>query len=135
MVARTNVVRVVGAADEPREGLYRMSGTLLDVPVEVTLELYVAEAGRDSTDVSAFVLGNWVGGPIDRSADGVFRGDTLALTIYQVVTDAPGDVSAFLVAGPTSAGAASSLTVYDRGLNVVGTLSLERPAAGSARDR
>ncbi|MFQ6045420.1 MAG: hypothetical protein ACE5PT_03540 [Gemmatimonadales bacterium] len=126
LATRANGLRVVGDVDDVREGTYWLSGTLMGTPVAVSLELYVRFAEQDSTDAAAFVTGNWVHGPIDRSADGLFRGDTLAITIYQ--RDSVSDsVSAFLVAGTTAPGATTTLTVFDRRLNVVGSVEIERP--------
>ena len=126
MVTASNGVRVIGNLDDDREGNYRLHGSLLGVSVNVTLELYVAEAGADSTDCAAFVNGTWVHGAIDVSADGFFRSDELALAIFQAQPDQPNSVSGYLVAGPTAPGATTTVAVYDRALVEVGSLLLER---------
>jgi hypothetical protein len=128
MITAANGVRVVGNVDDDREGAYRLHGTLLGVPVDVTLELYVAEAGADSTALSSFVTGTWLHGAIDGSADGMFRGDTLALAIFQALPTQPDSVSGYLVAGSAGFGAATTVTVYDPTLTVVDSLVLEGPA-------
>jgi hypothetical protein len=126
LVAATNDVRVVGTVDDDREGFYRVSGILLGVPVDAQLELYVATADQDSTALSSFVSGQWLHGAIDESADGTFRGDTLALVIEQRESSVSDSVSAYLLVGPTSPSASTTLTVYDSELRAVGSLMLER---------
>jgi hypothetical protein len=61
-------LRVVAPVDDPREGLYRLTGTVGADTVDVTLELYLDEVQRYL--FSAFVQGMWQNGPIDLSADG-----------------------------------------------------------------
>ncbi|MDH3458463.1 MAG: hypothetical protein OER90_16595 [Gemmatimonadota bacterium] len=126
LVAATNQVRIVGNVDDDREGRYQLSGTLLGVPVDAQLELYVATAEADSTGLSSFVTGQWLHGLIDESADGTFRGDTLELVIVQRESAVSDSVSAYLLVGPTSSSAATTLTVYDSELRVVGGLAVER---------
>ncbi len=127
MVTEANDVRVVGVLDDDREGTYRLSGTLLDTPVDVTLELYVGEASADSTDLSAFVTGTWLYGTIDGSADGVFLGDTIAVAIFQPVPDHVDSIAGYLIAGPTAPGATTTLPVYGPTLVVVDSLTVTRP--------
>jgi hypothetical protein len=126
LVAATNEVRVVGTLDDDREGTYRVTGTLLGTPVDATLELYVATADADSTEVSSFVSGDWLHGVIDESADGFFRGDTLALVIEQRLSSQSDSVSQYLLGGRAVSGAASTLTVYDAELQVVDSLTVEK---------
>lgn len=126
LVAATNAVKVVGDLDDGREGRYRVTGDLLGVPVDVTLELYVAAAAADSTELSAFVTGTWLHGLIDESADGVFRGDVLSLVVEQLVPSQPDSVSAYLLVGPTLPSAATTLTAYDAELRVVDSLTVAR---------
>ena len=127
MVVEENEVRVVGVLDDDREGTYNLSGTLLGTPVDVALELYVGEALADSTDLSAFVTGQWLHGPIDGSADGVFYGDTIAVAIFQPVPGFTDSISGYLVTGPTAPGTTTTLPVYGPSLVVVDSLELERP--------
>ncbi len=135
VVAATSGLKVVGNLDDDREGPFRVSGTLLGVPVDVALGSYVATAGADSTELSAFVSGQWLHGTLDASADGVFRGDTLALAIEQLVPSLEDSVSTYLVAGPTVSGTTTTLTVYDSSLRVVDSLAVERPLSPVTGDR
>ncbi|MDH3457221.1 MAG: hypothetical protein OER90_10310 [Gemmatimonadota bacterium] len=126
LVAATNAVRVVGNLDDGREGFYRVTGDLLGVAVDATLELYVATADADSTELSAFVSGAWLHGSIDESADGVFRADTLSLVIEQLVPSQRDSVSVYLLVGPTAPSTATTLTAYDAERRVVDSLTVER---------
>ncbi len=126
IVARTNMLKVVGDIDDEREGTYRLVGSISGRPVDVTLELYVAAAGEDSTAASSFVVGQWFLGGIDNSARGFFRGDTLALTIYQPALGLPDSVSAFVVGGLIGVTGSFELDVYDADLSVVGSLTATR---------
>lgn len=91
-------LRVVAPVDDPREGLYRLTGVLDTLNVDVTLELYLDDVEPEL--FSAFVRGSWLEGPIDLSGDGrflpgglgameldfqVFKGDTLPPTDYRLV--------------------------------------------------
>jgi hypothetical protein len=125
MVAATSAVRVVGLVDDDREGTYRLSGELRGVPVAVGLEMYVARAGADSSDLSSFVAGTWVDGAIDESADGGVIGTSLTLTIVQQVPAQPDSLAAYIVTGPLGA-AATTVQVYDEQLELIGALELRR---------
>ena len=129
MVTEENEVRVVGVLDDDREGTYNLSGTLLGTPVDVALELYVGEAFADSTDLSAFVTGQWLHGAIDGSADGVFHGDTIAVAIFQPVPGHADSIAGYLVTGPTARGTTSTVPVYGPTLVVVDSLDIERPGS------
>lgn len=64
------LLRVVAPVDDPREGVYRLTGVVDTVNVDVTLELYLDEVERDQ--FSAFVRGAWLGGAANLSGDGSF---------------------------------------------------------------
>ena len=67
-------LRVVAPVDDPREGVYRLSGLLDDGPVDITLELYLDEVQRDR--FSAFVTYTFSGGQIPYlTGDGAFPAD------------------------------------------------------------
>ena len=94
VVASANEVKVIGNLDDNREGGYRMTGLVDGIAVDISLELYVAAAGDDTTNMAAFVEGDWVLGNLDTSADGFFQDGTMALTVYQVDPIDPGFASA-----------------------------------------
>ena len=87
LVAETNPLRVIAERDDPREGTYRMQGTVQGIAVDVEWDLYLARSIPDSTDFSAFVTGTWVAGPIDESVDGYVTGNTLRAVIEYVGVD------------------------------------------------
>jgi hypothetical protein len=133
MVAATSAVRVVSDLDDPREGTYRLSGTVLGVPIDVELELYVADAGRDSTAVTSFVDGQWYLGPIAASADGGFVGDTLTLVLEQVSSAARDSIATFIVRGATELGGATTISVLNAQETIVDSLSIVRPEPSSVQ--
>ncbi|MCH7874231.1 MAG: DUF4249 family protein [Gemmatimonadetes bacterium] len=67
---RTYVLRVVADVDDPREGVYRLQGRAGGADIDVTLELYLDDLQPGV--FSAFVRGDWIGGEVRRSADGLF---------------------------------------------------------------
>ena len=125
MVAATSAVRVVGLVDDDREGRYRLTGELRGIPVDVGLEMYVARAGADSSDLSSFVEGTWVDGAIDESADGFVIRDSLALVVLQQVPTQPDSLATYLVTGPVGVGQ-TAVQVYDLRGVPIGTLALRR---------
>ncbi len=127
MVAAVGGIEVVGDLDDPREGRYRAAGEVSGVPVSVELELYVAAAGEDSTDLGTFVRGTWSYGAIDTSAGGAFEGNTLYFTFYQKPDLQGPEVSAFLVSGVIRAAGPFEANVLDRQLNIIGHLVISRP--------
>ena len=126
LVAAANEVKVVSDLDDDREGGYRMVGTVQGVAVDISLELYVAAAEEDTTDMAAFVEGDWVLGELETSVEGFFRGNNMALTIYQVDPADPNSVSAHVLSGQAGSGGSFSLGVYDRQLSEVGALTVTR---------
>ncbi len=126
VTAAANQVKVVSDLDDDREGAYRMAGTVHGVAVDIALELYVAAAGEDTTDMAAFVEGDWVHGGLETSADGSFEGSDMALIIYQVDPADSEAVTAILLAGQTSSSSSFSLTAYDRQMTQVGTVTVTR---------
>jgi len=126
LVGEMNDLRVVSTLDDDREGGYRMAGTIQGVPVDISLELYVAAAGEDTTHAAAFVEGDWVLGPLNSSAEGIFTGNALALTIYQIDPTDPESVSAILLSGNTQTSGSFNLEAYDRELTAVGSVTVTR---------
>ncbi len=84
MTAARNNLRVIGNVDDPREGLYRMTGTVDGVAVSVDWELYL-NSGTDEGEMSfsSFVEGDWVLGAYDAYVIGTFSGSSLSTWIVQ----------------------------------------------------
>ena len=94
LVAVTHLLEVLADADDPREGSYRMQGTVGGVGVDFELALYLGRPLRE-TGFSAFLRGDWVDRDsvgfrplqIDRqSVDGDLSGDTLHLVVPTLLT-------------------------------------------------
>jgi hypothetical protein len=65
-----NDIRVIDDQDDPREGLYRVTGSFDGTPVDAVLDVYLDP--RQGNVTSAFVDGTWVDGPIATSGDGSY---------------------------------------------------------------
>lgn len=78
LVASTAILRVVAEADDPREGLFRMQGTIQGMDVDLSWEPYLSVTENDTTDFSAFIEGEWfLPGILDESAHGFFVGNRM----------------------------------------------------------
>lgn len=66
--AETQVLRVVADVDDPREGVYHITGMPRGVSVDISLELYL----NGPFFCSAFVDGAWLEGPVRQSGGGFF---------------------------------------------------------------
>jgi hypothetical protein len=88
LTAERNDLRVVGDLDDPREGGYRMTGSVEGVDVTIDWELYL-NRGPDSTltPFSSFVVGNWVLGPYDAWTVGTLRGTGMTTFLLQPTGD------------------------------------------------
>jgi hypothetical protein len=126
LVAETDTLKVVGSRDDEREGFYRMVGIVEGAEVDVILELYVAATGEDTTDLSAFVRGEWVFGGIDTSTDGVFLGDSLKFSFYQSLPLLIERSFSYLVLSSASSDGVFGGEVLDRDLDVVGSVTLTK---------
>lgn len=74
------VLRVTAPQTDPREGTYRLTGTVDSTPVDVILDLYIDEI--EPLQFSAFLDGTWLQGPLHLSGDGTFgygQPDTITL--------------------------------------------------------
>jgi hypothetical protein len=107
-VAATSRVWVIADFDDPREGLYRITGTLDGAVVDAMLRVY-AHRQTERTDVSAFLEGGWfterpnrrLGDPLwqakdvaGKSVDGTFMGERLRLVISDTLPQGqPWDVT------------------------------------------
>ncbi|NIS64178.1 MAG: hypothetical protein GTO05_03330 [Gemmatimonadales bacterium] len=101
LVATSTLVTVVGDLDDPREGVYRLTGQLLGIDVDVTMTVYLARSIADS-ELSAFLDGQWLAqqevGPEGavqwapltlnmESVDGRFDRDRLFVVVEDTVSD------------------------------------------------
>jgi hypothetical protein len=76
-------LRVTAPQTDPREGTYRITGTLDGTPVDIRFNLYIDAV--EPRLFSGFVDGPWVGGDLQATGDGFFNGgasDPNALLIY-----------------------------------------------------
>lgn len=125
LVAETNPLRVIAELDDPREGTYRMQGTVDGLPVDVEWDLYLARSIPDSTDFSAFVTGTW-GNPIDVSVDGYLTGNRLWAVIQYVTGPGVGEPVQRRVEGFLSQQSPFEVFLKDALGQVVGTLTASR---------
>ena len=91
LVATSTRLHVVGEFDDPRDGVYHLTGTVQDVDVDATLTAY-AYRTSDSTELSAFLDGDWLQMQFgewqpwhveNKSIDGHWEGNRLLLIVYQ----------------------------------------------------
>lgn len=127
MTAARNNLRVIGNVDDPREGLYRMTGTVEGVAVAVDWELYLNSGTDDSEPpFSSFVEGDWVLGAYDAYVIGTFSGPSLTTWIVQPTggTTPQGEMELrfWEVIGPLSPTEPTTLTVRVDGAEA-GTLT------------
>jgi len=90
--SRSYGLRVVADVDDPREGAYRVTGTLEGRTVDVVLDLYLDQRPRGR--FGAFVAGTWAGRVAMTSAAGRFggsNGDPDSLTASFNVEPTPAD--------------------------------------------
>ena len=126
LISDKNVIKVVGDVDDPREGLYSMTGTVGTSAVDVTLELYVSGTGRDTTGLSTFVAGTWELGAIDAHAEGGFLGSDLWFELYQAPPSQPEGPNAYIVRGSVNGEGGFSAEVLDRNSNAIGVVTATR---------
>ncbi len=135
MTAAQTDLRVIGDVDDPREGLYRATGTVENVAVALDVELYLNRligdtgAGDTRARFSALLLGDWVLGPYDSWATGTLSGTTLSTTIEQptggITTEGLPEVQRWEIIGNLSATGVSTLTVRAEQSDI-GTLTVTR---------
>jgi hypothetical protein len=65
-------LRVTAPQADPREGVYRITGTLDGTPVDIAFDLYIDEV--EPRLFSGFADGQWVGGNLHATGDGFFNG-------------------------------------------------------------
>ncbi len=130
LTAAQTDLRVIGDVDDPREGLYRATGTIEGVPVALDWELYLNRlTGDTGAQFSTFLEGNWVLGPYDSWTTGTFSGTNLSTFIEQptggMTPEGQPEVRRWELIGNLSATGSSSLTVrVDR--VQIGTLTATR---------
>jgi len=116
----TYELRVTAPQLDPREGVYRLTGSVRGVPVNVTWDVYRDALVSDTTvsagdGFCAFVDGQWVGGAVHTSANGTFAGTTWMGTMFGP-TAAPIPKPTYLLSGTRAAqGVAFPVTVSPAG--------------------
>ncbi len=135
-VAATSRVWVVADVDDPREGLYAITGQIETVPIDVELRVYLHRPTRAS-EVSAFLEGEWftrnpnAGGfnqpewwpksVAGKSVDGSVEAERLYLAISDTLTE--GAVWYTTLTGALTAADTIPLVVADSGL--IGTSPID----------
>jgi hypothetical protein len=76
----TYELRVTAPQLDPREGIYRMTGRVGGVPVDLTWDVY--RDALSATRIRAFVDGHWDLDSVRTSANGSFTGDVFRGTIF-----------------------------------------------------
>ena len=102
LVAQSTTILTTAEFDDPREGVYQLTGRLQGVSIDATLTVYLARS-VDSTEFSAFLDGDWlrlVDPPTEpafweswqierRSLDGTFSSDSLNALVRQPIIGDP----------------------------------------------
>lgn len=127
MTAARNNLRVIGNTDDPREGVYDVSGTVEGVAVSVEWELYLNSGATDTEDpFSSFVFGEWVLGPYDAYIIGNFTGTSFTTFIAQPTgnrtQDGELELRVWQIDGVLSVSGSTTLTVRLDGA-VVGSVT------------
>jgi hypothetical protein len=133
MIAAETSLRVIGDADDSREGLYKTTGTVEGVAAALDWELYLNRLTENPGDAgepfSTFLEGDWVLGPYDAWTTGTFAGPTLSISIEQptgaLTPEGRPEVRTWEVAGDLGATGSTTLTVRLQGAEV-GTLTAAR---------
>jgi len=84
------VLRVIAPQKDPREGRYRLWGSVGGLPVDVSLEVYLDEL--EESGFSGFVTGQWRGSAIQSHGDGFFGAQGSASDmVFQLLVPWPED--------------------------------------------
>lgn len=145
LVAAPFVVRVIAEREDPREGIYTMSGVLEGITVDVELTAYLAP-GTNADEMSGFLRGTWfyrgfdaAGGAttlprtVDgQSVDGRLVGDSLHFvipTFFDGERTVGDRIIAMQLAGVGTAGGSFTVQVTEptvAGKRTVGTLTVSK---------
>ncbi|MFQ5705285.1 MAG: hypothetical protein ACE5HT_14845 [Gemmatimonadales bacterium] len=144
LVATSTTLLTVADIDDPREGVYRLSGRVQGIVVDVTLTVYLARS-LDSTEFSAFLDGSWLrlvrpsdgaefweSWQVERlSVDGTFAFDSLAAIVRQpTVGDRENQIQFISLRGVRTPGVPFGVAVADSTalrLFGLGALTASRP--------
>ena len=133
LVATSTSLKVTGKIDDPREGVYRLTGTINGIDVDVRLTVYLARDVEES-EFSAFLDGSWFnlvsgqeGVPIwvpmeveGVSVDGELSGDELLATVRQIAFQPGPEIMELDLAGVRTSGGSFTIAVtWIRGLTKV----------------
>lgn len=131
LVASTAILRVVAEADDPREGPFRMQGTIRGGDVDLLWEPYLSVTENDTTDFSAFIEGEWfLPGILDESAHGFFVGNRMQAEFDHLFVDPldPGGaaVRRWTIVGEFSEPGPWTVSVWGNLKQTIGTLQVTR---------
>ena len=131
LVASTAILRVVAEADDPREGPFRMQGTIRGGDVDLLWEPYLSVTENDTTDFSAFIDGEWfLPGILDESAHGFFVGNRMQAEFDHLFVDPldPGGaaVRRWTIVGEFSEPGPWTVSVWGNLKQTIGTLQVTR---------
>ncbi|MFQ5704977.1 MAG: hypothetical protein ACE5HT_13260 [Gemmatimonadales bacterium] len=141
LTATSTTLMAVSDFDDPREGVYQLTGRLQGVVIDATLTVYL-ERSADSTAFSAFLDGDWLQ-LVDatwtswvvenRSLDGEFVGEAFSARLLQPSLPAPMEccpaISQIALAAVRTPGIPFGMTVADSaGVRAVslGSLTVSR---------
>ena len=133
MTAAQTDLRVIGDIDDPREGLYRTTGTVEGVAVILDWEIYLnrltEERDDTGTQFSTFLEGDWVLGPYDSWTTGTVSGSTVETFIEQptgaMTPEGEPELRRWEIIGELSSTGSLTLRVLLEGVEV-GTLTATR---------
>ena len=131
MIAAQTDLRVIGDIDDPREGVFRATGTIEGVPVALDGELYLNRlTGDTEAEFSTFLEGDWVLGPYDSWTTGTFSGTIMNTVLEQptggMTPEGEPEVRRWEIIGSLNITGTSTLAVLVDGREI-GTLTATRP--------
>lgn len=143
LVATSTRLHVVGDFDDPRDGVYRLQGTVQGVDVDATVTVY-AYRSTDSTELSAFLDGDWIQERYavwepwqveNKSIDGYWDEDRLMMVIYQKRIEFKSSMMRVVVRGIRTPGRSFDVGVADSlafDSFTLGTLTATQERAGAS---
>ena len=123
LVATSTPLKVTAEINDPREGVYRLTGTINGVDVDVRLTVYLAR-DLETSEFSAFLDGSWlqlvdgVGVPLwvplevnGVSVDGVLTGEQFTALVRQIAFPGRPEIMELDLSGVRTAGGSFTISV------------------------